>query len=461
MSNEHHDHYKVFDRVQPAQILTSRKTMKNETALVKPAAYIGLDWADKEHDLCLRAGEDGPLEKSVIPHQPADLIEWITKLRKRFEGKPVLICTEQSRGALINFLMQFDFVWICPINPKSQARFREAFRPSGAKDDDHDAEVMCEVGRLYSDRFQIWKPQSASTRLIDNLSEHRRHVVDKQTELVLELQSNLKLYYPLILDLFKDLSAELPQSFLAKWTTLSELKKATPQTIRELFYAENSRSEKLIKERLALIQEAKPLTEDRAAVFSGRLATLDLVRRLRAIRQSIQEYDQAIAKEFAQHADADIFTSLPGAGAVLAPRLLAAMGEDRSRFENCLEPQTLYGIAPITVQSGESKTIRFRKGCNHFKRQSFHEFAASSTKFCDWAADYLQTQLKNEKMTYHQAVRSLAFKWIRIIFRMWKDRVPYNESRYLEGLKKHGSPYASPKQKANRPGRKKTIALSE
>lgn len=428
---------------------------------MKPAAYIGLDWADKQHDICLRAGEDGRLEPSVVNHTPADLIEWINKLRKRFEGKPVLICTEQSRGALINFLMQHDFVWICPINPKSLARFREAFRPSGAKDDEHDAEVMCEVGRLYSTQFPIWKPESFSTRILQNLTERRRHVVDERTRLVLELQSNLKLYYPLILNMFKDLAAELPLSFLGKWPTLEKLKKAKPQTIREFFYSGNSRSEKKLEERLRLIEKAQHLTEDRAAVFSGQLATCDLVRRLRAIQQSIEEYDLAIAQEFDQHPDAPIFNSLPGAGSVLAPRLLAAMGEDRARFESCLEPQTLYGIAPITVQSGESKSVRFRRGCNKFKRQSFHEFAAASTRFCDWAADYLQAQLENEKKTYHQAIRSLAFKWIRIIFRMWKDKVAYDDAKYMESLKRNGSRYANPKTKANPPGRKKTISLSE
>src|SRR5690349_4027711 len=167
-------------------------------------------------------------------------------------------------------------------------------------------------------------------------------------------------------------------TFLAKWPSYAEIKRARHQTVREFFYAHNSRSEDRIQERLKTIAAAKPLTEDSAAVLSARLAVLDLIRRLSAVQQSIEEYDQAIAQTMSEHPDAAIFESLPGAGPVMAPRLLAAFGDDRTRFASAQGPQQYFGIAPITVQSGRSRAVYCRKGCPKFLRQSIHEYAALS-----------------------------------------------------------------------------------
>lgn len=417
------------------------------TTAAAPAAFIGLDWADKKHDLCLRPGREAKPEFSTIQHTPQALADWIAQLRTRFAGAPVLICTEQTRGPLINFLLQHDFIQLCLPNPKSVARFREAFRPSGAKDDPNDGHVLCEIGRLHAEQCPGWVPNSPAARLIQALVERRRKVVDDRTRLVLEFQATLKLAYPLALELFaEDLTPPLVLAFLGKWPTFAELKKARAQTLREFFYAHNSRSEERILERLKTIAQAKPLTEDLAAVQSARLATLDLVRRLKAIEQSIAEYDEAIAEAYHAHPDAFIFESLPGAGPVMAPRLFAAFGDDRSRFASAAEPQQYFGIAPITVQSGQSRAVYFRKGCPKFLRQSIHEYAGLSMRYCDWAHDYVDA-LKARGKTHQQAVRSLGFKWIRIIFRMWKDRVVYDEAKYLEALKRRGSPYAERKSK--------------
>ena len=443
-------YYKVFDRCRPAQSPKQKtKTNKRMTTATATAAFIGLDWADKKHDVCLRPGRDAQAEFSVLEHTPQALADWIAQLRTRFVGAPVLVCTEQTRGPLINFLIQHDFVQLCLPNPKSVARFREALRPSGAKDDPHDGEVLCEMGRWYAEQFPRWVPNSAETRLIQALTERRRKVVDDRTRLVLELQATLKLAYPLALEIFPErLEQAMVLAFLRKWPTFAELKKARAQTVREFFYAHNSRSEDRIRERLEKIAQAQPLTEDLAAVRSTRLATLDLVRRLEAIEESIAEYDEVIAEAFAAHPDASIFESLPGAGAALAPRLLAAFGEDRSRFSTAAEPQQYFGVAPITVQSGKSRGVFFRRGCPKFLRQSIHEYAGVSVRYCPWAQQYVES-LKARGKTHHQAVRSLGFKWIRIIFRLWKDRVVYDEAKYLEALRRRGSPYVPPQTKTS------------
>jgi hypothetical protein len=124
---------------------------------------------------------------------------------------------------------------------------------------------------------------------------------------------------------------------------------------------------------------------------------------------------------------------------MLAPRLLAAFGSQRDRYRNADELQTYSGIAPVTERSGKRKWVHFRWACPKFLRQSFHEWAGHSIAQSVWARAYYQQQ-RGRGSDHHAAVRALAFKWIRILFRCWKDRVAYDENKYLAALAKRGSP---------------------
>lgn len=163
-----------------------------------------------------------------------------------------------------------------------------------------------------------------------------------------------------------------------------------------------------------------------------------LVRQIRPLNQTIKKYDQELARLFADHPDAPIFDSFPGAGPVLAPRLLAAFGSDRSRYTRPNDIQTYSGIAPVIERSGKQCWIHWRWHCPKFLRQSFHEYAKCSLLTSTWAKAYYDLQIERGK-EHHAAIRALAFKWIRIMFRCWQDRALYNEERYLESLKKRGS----------------------
>ena len=127
----------------------------------------------------------------------------------------------------------------------------------------------------------------------------------------------------------------------------------------------------------------------------------------------------------------------------MAPRLLAAFGSQRERFQTAAEIQSFTGIAPITERSGNAKWVHFRWACPKFLRQSFHEWAGHSIMYSTWARAYYQQQRDRGK-SHHAVVRALACKWIRIVFRCWKDRVPYNEDAYLAALAKRRSPLLQP-----------------
>jgi len=123
----------------------------------------------------------------------------------------------------------------------------------------------------------------------------------------------------------------------------------------------------------------------------------------------------------------------------MAPRLLAAFGSNRAALTNPSEMQKKSGIAPVLDRSGKAKTIRRRWCRSKFLCQTFHEFAAYSIPHSTWAKAYYEELLARGK-SHNAAVRALAFKWIRIIFRLWQDRTLYDENRYLQTLKNRRSP---------------------
>jgi transposase len=165
-----------------------------------------------------------------------------------------------------------------------------------------------------------------------------------------------------------------------------------------------------------------------------------------SLRLGISDMERSIDRLCASHPDFPIFTSFPGAGPALAPRLLAAFGSDRSRFRSAAEVQTFSGIAPVVSQSGKSQWIHFRWACPKFLRQTFHEFAGVSIQFCDWARAFYDKQRSKGK-GHHAAVRSLAYKWIRVLFACWRDRTPYSDRRQTDRLKARSAPLPQPKQR--------------
>jgi transposase len=150
-----------------------------------------------------------------------------------------------------------------------------------------------------------------------------------------------------------------------------------------------------------------------------------------------------IQQLFAGHKEAFIWQSLPGAGPTLAPRLACAFGRQRARYQSARSIQQYSGIAPVTERSGKNQYWVHRRWSRpHFIHQSFFEYASQSALHCAWAKAFLQQQ-KAKGKTHPTAVRALAFKWQRIMFKCSRDRVPYQETTYLKSLKQRGSPLAA------------------
>lgn len=409
---------------------------------VEIAAFIGLDWADQQHAVCLQDAEDSRREISTLDQTPEGLQTWIDQLRARFGGRPVAVAVEQARGALIYALMHVDFLHLYPVNPQTLAKLRKAFYPSGAKDDPGDAGLLLEVLLNHRNRLRVWVPDDVLTRSIQLLTEGRRKLVGERTALTNQLTAVLKTYFPQALDWFGDLHTLRACAFLQRWPSLQQLKAATTSSVRKFYQNQGYRGEDKLKQLIEDIRRAQPLTGDEAVILASTMMVQALVKQIPVLTESIQEYDRKIAALFNAHDDSTLFGSFPGAGPTLAPRLLAVFGSDRSRFEYAAEVQQLSGVAPVTEKSGKACWVHWRFACSKFLRQSLHEFAGQSILKSAWARAYYDQQ-RQRGSSHQAALRALAFKWTRVIFRCWKDRTPYDEAKYCHSLKLRGSNLAS------------------
>jgi transposase len=403
------------------------------------AALIAIDWADRQHAVCLYDEASGRREQFTVKQTPESLQAWVVNLQQRYPGQQLAVCTEQSRGPLIYALLQYDFLRLYPINPATLAKYRQAFSPALGKDDPSDAEYLLDLLQHHREHLRPWRPDDEQTRTLQLLVQQRRRLINDRTRISNRLTALLKGYFPQVLAWFPDLCTVLVCDFLTRWPTLNAVQKARPGTLLKFFQAHHSLRAATNERRLAELKTAVPLTTDGAVLNSSTLMVKVLVAQLRPVLAAIAEYDRHIEALCQTHADYELFVSLPGAGPVYAARLTAALGTDRSRWQTADELLRFSGVAPVLERSDKQQWIRWRYFCPKFLRQSFHEYAAESVHHSFWAKAYYNMQrLKGKK--HHAAVRALAFKWIRIIWKCWQTRTPYNELIYLESLRKTSSP---------------------
>jgi transposase len=402
--------------------------------------WLGIDWADQKHRWAMRIDGEARIQQGELEHSPEAVEQFVSGLALRFPSQRVAVALEQSRGALIFMLGKYEHLVLYPIHPNALDHYRKSLYPSGAKSDPVDAALILDLLYRHPERLRPFHPDTVETRTLQLLVEARREAVDDKTRYVNRLTSQLKMYFPQMLDWFSTIDTVVVGEALQKWPTLDDLKRA-PIRKRADFLRTHHISDSRIAVLQQLIGHAVPAIRDRAVLESSVLIVRRIVRQLEVLREAIAEHDKKIAALAQSHPDFAIFSSLPGAGPVMAPRLIAAFGTQRDRYITASAIQCYAGIAPVTASSGKQKWVHWRWACPKFLRQTFHEWAWLSTRKSEWARTFYDQQRERNK-SHHAAVRALAFKWLRILFRCWKDGVPYDEARYALALQKR--PAAKP-----------------
>jgi transposase len=403
------------------------------------AAFSGLDWADAKHDICLQAAGSERREFLVLEHSPDAIDAWVQTVRTRFHGQPVAGCLELNQGPMVSARRQDDFLVLFPVNPFPLAKYREALTPSRAKDDPTDAELQVAGLLKHRDQRTPLTPQSPTMRALAPLVAHRRRLVGDKVRCTNRLTRVRKNYFPHVLQWLQEKEPRIFGDVLRRWPTRKAAQLARRTTLEHFFREHHVRAADVITTRIEAIKSAVALTTDTGVITPNALVVQALVAQLRVTLQAITDVDHAIADHAPGHPDFPWFDAWPGAGAVFAPRLRVAFGEQRERYASAAELPKSAGIAPVTERRGKKSWVHWRLQCPTFLRQTFVEWAADSSRHSFGAPASYQQQ-RDKGKAHQAAVQALAFQWLRILYRCWQERTPYNESIYLQALKRRNAP---------------------
>jgi transposase len=396
--------------------------------------FAGFDWATQQHHIAVvdRAGT------IVLQMQFADSAEGWSQLRQALLplGK-VGVAIETSRGPEVERLLEMGLS-VYPMNPMAAQRFRERKAPSGVKDDALDAFSFADALRTDGHGWRALLPQDQQTQLLRLLCRDEMKLIEERTALVLRLRAALKEYYPAALEAFEDWTMVPAWQFVLAFPTPKELVAAGKRKWQNFLHKHRLWTATADR-RMEIFAKANEFAIGNAATIEAKsLLAASTVKSLLTNEAQIKEYRLRIQKLFDKHPDGDIFRSLPGGGAKLAPRLLGEMGANRDVLDSPQALQSYAGTAPLTDQSGRKRLVKIRRMCNTVLRTVVHLWVDQSRRECAWAEAYYQEKRARGK-GHALALRCLGQRWLKILWRMWQERRPYDEALHMKSLAKSGS----------------------
>ncbi len=390
--------------------------------------FCGIDWATEHHD-ALAIDEQGRQLGSIrVAHTPEGLSKLDTYLENLAgeQGHEHVACIiETTHGLLSSYLLEHHWP-VYPVNPRTVDRHRA---PSGAKTDLIDAYLLAKTGRAdFADLHRL-NPDSELIQELKELTRDQDALVQMQTRLLNQLTACLKAYYPVALTLFSKLNQPATLAFLRAYPTPQQARQATVEELVVLLKKTRYPGVQAAASRLVQQLQTPALLANQVTTRTKARLLLALLDQLEPLVHQIAGYDEEIERLFLTSEDHDLFQELPGAGARLAPRLLAEIGDDRSRYHWASSLQALAGTSPVLFQSGTYAKAHRRLGCIKPLRNALHQFAFHSTRSEPWAKAYYQRK-RAEGKSHTVAVRALANVWVRIVFAVWTKKVAYQTTTF-------------------------------
>jgi transposase len=396
---------------------------------------IGIDWSQEHHNVCIMNEAGAPIVRFEVSHSPegfAKLEENINKLKT--PPANCLVALETAHNLLIDFLWSRHYS-VYVIAPTIVNRSRGRYTSSGAHDDNRDAFVLADLLRTDRHRFAPWKPDG----LLVTQMRAKLSLVDLLTKSITRYSNRLHAvllrYYPQMLGVFSDLQTQIGLRFLIAHPSPHAAQALSYVQFAAFCRAQGYTHPELLPELYAHLRRPCP-EPDPIIVLAYQDETIFLAQLLLNLVQQKGQEIREVKKLFEQHPDAPIFDSLPGAGELLAPKLLVMFGDHRERFPTPEAIRSLAGTCPVTDQSGKKRRVYFRKACNRDDRNTAQQFAKSSTSQADWAAAYFSEALARGMSKSH-AYRCLANRWLGIIWKLWQIGQLYDEEYHLQQIKRH------------------------
>jgi transposase len=386
--------------------------------------FVGLDWAMHTHAVCLIDAAGSVLDRFEVTHDRDGLAELMRHLARH--GQRLRIAIERPSGLIVDALVEAGHE-VFPIHPNAVKASRPRYRSHGAKSDSSDAYLLADLLRTDGHRWRALAPQSDDIRALRALVRSRDDLVAARVAAANQLTSTLQAFWPGAAVIFADVASPIALAFLRCYPSPSSAKRLTEVQLQRFCKAQHysgrrSAAELLCRLRAAAAGHASPKTEKAMAkVVHARVRVITpLVKQIAALERRIEESMHALP-------DGLLMMSFPRAGQVCAAQILSELGDVRERFPNADQLAAEAGAVPVTYQSGKTRSVAFRWACNHRLRQAITCLADNSRHANAWAKGVYQ-DARARGCDHTHAIRILARAWLRVIWRAWTDRKPYDPS---------------------------------
>lgn len=396
--------------------------------------FAGFDWAGDHHDIIIVDASGVLAADFRIEHSAAGWQQWRQKIAAYAQ---LGVAIETSFGMVVEQLIDSG-VTVYPVNPKSAKRYRERQHPSGAKTDRHDAWALADALRTDGHAWRALAPQDPIIEELRILCRDEVALIEERTALINQLRQALREYYPTALEAFDDWTLPGAWAFIERFCSAEVLLKAGKRQWEKFLHAHKLYRPETYEARLSAFAKAGEWKAHAGMVKAKSLYAVAKARQLRTLETQLGQYRARIEALFASHPDSGMFGSLPGAGPKLAPRLLSEIGSDRTLYDDAQGLQCVAGTAPVSFQTGKIRKAQMRRACNRNLRHALHLFADKSREQSAWAHAYYDA-LRERGKPHAQALRSLAQRWLKIIWKMWQGRTHYDADLHMKNQLAHGS----------------------
>jgi transposase len=394
--------------------------------------FVGDDWAEDHHDVEVQDEHGRAMRTARLP-EGVDGIARFHDLVARFlpadaDPSQVLVCIETDRGPWVRALIAAGYQ-VYGVNPKQAARHRELLSLSGAKSDKADAHTLADMVRTRRHQLRQVAADSDIAEAVKVVARAHQTLIWERTRHMLRLRAALRDYFPAALEAYKaltltgadalELLAKAPTPAAAAKLTLTQISAVLKKARRRDIPAKAAAIQHAL--RAEHLGQAEIVSTAYAATVRATIAVLQ------TLNTEIRTLDGEVEAHFGQHPDAEVYLSQPGIGVVLGARVLAEFGDASGRYADAKSRKNYAGTAPITRQSGKSKTVHARFIHNDRLVDALHMQAGAAILHDPGVRAYYD-ELRAREIGHNAALRQVGNRLAGILHGCLKTTKHYNET---------------------------------
>ncbi len=382
----------------------------------------GIDWASEMHALCVVDETGARVRERPVDHSEAG----ISALCRELVGLGVRrVAIERPDGILVDRLLETG-ITVIAVHPNQAKAARERYSVARGKSDAFDAFVLAELARTDAHRLRAIRPDGDETKALRTLTRTRENLVGVRVELANQLRAQLDAFWPGAL-VFSDVDSPISLAFLARYPAPADARGLGPRRMegflaRHRYCGRRGPEELLERMRKAPAGRAGGLESE-----ARRAAVLGLVAALRPLVAEIADLTSQIRGALASHPDGAIFAPLfrDAKTAICPATLIAELGDARERYPTDASLAADAGMSPVALESGKRRSATFRRACDKRLRVAVATLADSTRHWHPWAREVYR-RARDRGQDHPHAIRTLGRAWLRVLWRCWRDRVPYD-----------------------------------